>query len=158
MDGSVPQWLCERLVHKAVLVEERQAVEARAGHDYLEVIATPGAILDVELVRVGERPTQQQLETFGSHAVMLLTTWLPTGAVAVTRLQARVSEPEPARCTSARSRPSGRSRPRSRALPSASMRERTAHGSRRSGGSRSSRGGSGSAALASTACRRRRAR
>src|SRR5213594_2977128 len=129
MDGAVAQRLRERLVHEAVLIEERQAVEARACHHHLEVIATSSAILDVELVRVGEGPTQQQLETFGSHAVMLLTAWLSTGAVAVTRLQARVSEPEPARCTSARSRPSGRSRPRSRALPSASMRERTAHGS-----------------------------
>lgn len=73
MNGAVAEGLRERLVDQAVLVEQRQAVEARARHDHLEVIAAAGAVLDAELVRVGKRAAQQSLETFDSHSAMLLT-------------------------------------------------------------------------------------
>ena len=73
MDGAVAERLRERLVDQAMLVEERQAVEARAGDDHLEVIAPAGAVLHAKLVRIGERAAQQGLETFDGHAVMLLT-------------------------------------------------------------------------------------
>jgi ATP-dependent Lon protease len=73
VDGAVAERLRERLVDQAMLVEERQAVEARAGDDHLEVIAPAGAVLHAKLVRIGERAAQQGLETFDGHAVMLLT-------------------------------------------------------------------------------------
>ena len=73
MDGAVAERLRERLVDQAMLVEQRQAVEARAGDDHLEVIAPAGAVLHAKLVRIGERAAQQGLETFDGHAVMLLT-------------------------------------------------------------------------------------
>ena len=77
MDRAVAQRLGERLVDEPVLVEQRQAVEARALHDHLEVIAAPGAILDAQLMRIGKRAAQQRFETFDSHAVMVLTQAYP---------------------------------------------------------------------------------
>jgi Lon protease-like protein len=73
VNGAVAERLRERLVDEAVLVEKRQAVEAWARHDHLEVVATAGAVLDAELVRIRERAAQQGLEPFDSHAAMLLT-------------------------------------------------------------------------------------
>jgi Lon protease-like protein len=70
---AVAERLRERRVDEAVLVEKRQAVEARARHDHLEVVAAAGAVLDAELVRIRKRAAQQGLETFDSHAAMLLT-------------------------------------------------------------------------------------
>jgi Lon protease-like protein len=73
VDGAVAERLRQRLVDQAMLVEQRQAVEARAGDDHLEVIAASSAVLHAKLVRIGERAAQQGLETFDGHAVMLLT-------------------------------------------------------------------------------------
>ena len=53
------QWLGERLVDEAVLVDERQAVEARTRNDHLEMIAAAGAVLDAEFARVRERTAQK---------------------------------------------------------------------------------------------------
>jgi Lon protease-like protein len=73
VNGAVAERLRERLVDEAMLVEQRQAVEARARDDHLEVIAAARAILDAELARIGKRAAQQSLETIDSHAAMLLT-------------------------------------------------------------------------------------
>jgi len=70
---AVAERLRERLVDEAVLVEQREAVEARARDDHLEMVAAARAILDAELVRIGEGAAQQGLETFDGHAAMLLT-------------------------------------------------------------------------------------
>src|SRR5881397_911345 len=69
----VTQRLGERVVHQAVLVEQRDPVEAGARHDHLKVVAAAGAVLDAELVRIGERAAQQRFETLDGHAVIVLT-------------------------------------------------------------------------------------
>ena len=71
MDGAVAQRLGERLVDEAVLVEQREPVEAGARHGHLEVVAAARPVLDVEHARVGKRVPQQRFEPFGSHATML---------------------------------------------------------------------------------------
>ena len=71
MDGSVAERLGKCLVDEAILIEQREPREARACDDHLKVVATTGAILDAELVRVRERIAQQGFESFGGHAVML---------------------------------------------------------------------------------------
>ena len=71
MDGAVLKRLGERLVHAAVLVEQGEPVEARAGHGDLEMVAAAGAVLDTQLRRVGERIAQQGLQALGHHAPML---------------------------------------------------------------------------------------
>ena len=73
MNCAVAERLRQRLVDEAVLVEQRQAVETRARDDHLEVVAAARAVFDAELVRIGKGAAQQGLETFGSHAAMLLT-------------------------------------------------------------------------------------
>jgi hypothetical protein len=77
MNRSVTQWLSERLVDEAVLVEQRQAVEAGARDDHLEVIASTGAVLDAELARVRERTAQKCFETIRGHATIVLTAAYP---------------------------------------------------------------------------------
>ena len=71
MDGAVAQRLGERLVDEAVLVEQREPVEAWARHGHLEVVAAAGPVLDVEHARVGKRVAEKRFEPFGSHATML---------------------------------------------------------------------------------------
>ena len=78
MDGPVAERLRERLVDEAMLVEQRQAVEARGRHDHLEVVAAAGAVLDAKLVRVGKGTAEQGLESLDSHGAMLLTAWEST--------------------------------------------------------------------------------
>ncbi len=73
MNSAVAQRLRERLVDEAMLIEERHAVEARARHDHLEVIAAASAVLDPKLVGIGKRAAQQRFETLCSHTAMLLT-------------------------------------------------------------------------------------
>jgi len=77
MNRAVAQRLGKRLVDEAVLVEQRQAVEARARDDHLEVIAAAGAVLDAELARVRERTAQKCLETIRGHAAIVLTATYP---------------------------------------------------------------------------------
>lgn len=73
MNCAVAERLRKRLVDEAVLVEQRDAVKARTRHDHLEVVAAARAVFDPELVRIGKGAAQQSLETFDSHAAMLLT-------------------------------------------------------------------------------------
>ena len=77
MNRAVAQRLGERLVDEAVLVEQRQAVEARARDDHLKVIAAAGAVLDAELARVRERTAQKCFEAIGGHAAIVLTAAYP---------------------------------------------------------------------------------
>ncbi len=77
MDGAVAERLGQRLVDEAVLIDQREAREARARDDHLEMVAAAGAILDADLVRVRERIAQQGFETIGGHAVMLATPLQP---------------------------------------------------------------------------------
>src|SRR5436190_9232983 len=68
MDRAVPQRPGERVVHKTVLVEERQPLEARARDDHLEMVTAARAVLDAQLRRVGKRAAQQRFEALDSHA------------------------------------------------------------------------------------------
>ena len=72
MDGAVAQWPGERLVDEAVLIEQRQPVEARARHGHLEVVAAAGPVLHGQHARVGKRVAQQGFKAVGSHATMLV--------------------------------------------------------------------------------------
>jgi Lon protease-like protein len=71
VDGAVPQRLGKRLVDEAVLIEQRQPVEARARHGHLEVVAAAGPVIDGQHGRVGKRVAEQRFEPVGSHATML---------------------------------------------------------------------------------------
>ena len=73
MDGPVAERLGKRVVHEPMLIEEREPVEARALDDDLEVVAPARAILDTQILGVGERVAQERLETVDGHAVMVLT-------------------------------------------------------------------------------------
>ena len=67
VDGAVAERRCERVVHPAVLVEEGEAVEARACDGHLEVVAGAGAVLDRELVRVGKGALEERVDRLGLH-------------------------------------------------------------------------------------------
>src|SRR2546423_2486380 len=54
MNGAIAEGVCERLVDEPMLVEEREAVEARARDGDLEVIPAAGAVGHVQLGRVRE--------------------------------------------------------------------------------------------------------
>src|SRR3954471_16509984 len=71
MNGSVAERRGQCVVDEAVLLEQRQAVEARRRDDHLEVVAAARAVLDEQLRRVGERLLQQSLQRFGGHAAMV---------------------------------------------------------------------------------------
>ena len=71
MDGAVAERLGERLVDEAVLVEQREPVEAGARHGHLEVVAAAGPVLDAELARLGERVAEEGLDAVGHHGLMV---------------------------------------------------------------------------------------
>jgi phage tail-like protein len=71
VDGPVAKRLCERLVHQAMLFEQRQAGEARRRDGDLEVVAAARAILDAQFCCVGKRLLQQQLQRVDRHAAMV---------------------------------------------------------------------------------------
>jgi len=78
VDGAVAQRLGQRPVDQAVLVEQREPVEARARHGHLEVVAAAGAVLDEQLRRVGKRVAEQGLQALGHHVLMLVDEpWRP---------------------------------------------------------------------------------
>ena len=80
MNGAISERPCERVVDEPVLLDQREPFEARACDHDLEMVAAARAVLDAELVRIGERIAQQRFEALDSHAVMLLTPWPSTGA------------------------------------------------------------------------------
>jgi hypothetical protein len=65
VNGAVGERLCERVVHEPVLVDEREAVEARARQRDLEMVATARTIEHRELVRIRERAFEQRLQRPG---------------------------------------------------------------------------------------------
>lgn len=72
MDGPVAQRLGEGVVDEAVLLDEREPLEARARERDLEVVAAAGAVLDRDLGRVGERIAQEELEGLGCRHTLRL--------------------------------------------------------------------------------------
>lgn len=62
MDRPVRERIREGIVDEPVLVEERQAREARTGDRRLEVVAAAGAVDDGDLCRVGKRRAEELLE------------------------------------------------------------------------------------------------
>ncbi len=73
MDGAVPQRVGERVVDAAVLVEQREPIQARGRNRHLEVVAAARPVLDAQLLRVGERPAQEGFEAIDGHAAMVRT-------------------------------------------------------------------------------------
>src|SRR5580765_829433 len=71
VDGAVAQRLGERLVHEAMLLEQRETRKTVARDDHLEVVAAAGPILDNDLARIGKGVAQQVLESLGGHALTL---------------------------------------------------------------------------------------
>jgi hypothetical protein len=71
MDGAVGERDGERLVHAAVLVEEREAVELRADDRHLEVVASAGAVLDVDRGCGRKRLHEERSNRVGIHSAML---------------------------------------------------------------------------------------
>ena len=65
MDRPVGERHGKRVVHQAMLLDERETVEAGARHGHLEVVAAAGAILDGEPARIGEGLAQERLERLG---------------------------------------------------------------------------------------------
>ncbi len=65
MDRPVRKRLCQGIVDKAVLVDEREAGEGGASQRDLKVIPAARAILDGELGRVGEGAPKELLESGG---------------------------------------------------------------------------------------------
>ena len=61
MDGAVAEGLGESLVHEAVLVEEREPIEARARDRHLKMVAASSAVLDAQLGRIGKRMLEELL-------------------------------------------------------------------------------------------------
>jgi len=73
MDCAVSQWLGERVVDPAMLVEQGQPVEARRTDGHVEVVARPGAVLDAQLGRFRKRMLEQRLQRFGRHRAIVAT-------------------------------------------------------------------------------------
>ena len=71
MDGAVGQRGGKRLVHAAVLVEQRQAVEGGVDDGHLEVVAPAGPVLDADLDGAREGLLEQAAERLGGHGMMV---------------------------------------------------------------------------------------
>ncbi len=65
MDRPVRERIREGIVDEPVLVEERQAREARAHDGRFEMVAAAGAVDDRDLRRVGKRRAEELLEPAG---------------------------------------------------------------------------------------------
>jgi Lon protease-like protein len=81
VDRAVAQRLGERVVHEPVLVEQRQAGEARARHGHLKMVTSAGPILDAELFRLGERTAQQGFEKLDGHDAHAIASGVPCAAM-----------------------------------------------------------------------------
>ena len=64
MNGAIGEWGGEGVVDEPVLLDEGEALEARARDRHLEVVAAAGAVLDSHLV-ARERFAEQLLEDLG---------------------------------------------------------------------------------------------
>ena len=67
MDGTVAEGRGEHVVHAAVLVEKRKAVEIGAHDGHLEVVSRPGSILDGELRCAGKGSLEEGMNCLGFH-------------------------------------------------------------------------------------------
>jgi stage V sporulation protein K len=67
VNGAIAERLRERVVDEAVLVDERSAVEARAAHRDVEVVAAARAVDDVEVLRVRERLLEERAKCPDRH-------------------------------------------------------------------------------------------
>ena len=67
VDGPVGQRRRQRVVDEPVLVDERQAVEAAARHDDLEVVAAARPVEDGELARIRKGRAEELLQPL-AHA------------------------------------------------------------------------------------------
>lgn len=73
MDSSVAKRLGERVIHEAMLFQQRQVIEARRFDGDLEMITAAGSVFDTQLAGVGKRVTQQCFERFRRHRAMVAT-------------------------------------------------------------------------------------
>ena len=72
VDRPVGERPCERLVDEAVLIDEREPVEAAAGDRDLEVVAAARPVFHPDLARVGERVAEKRLEPVGhDHGIIV---------------------------------------------------------------------------------------
>jgi carbon monoxide dehydrogenase subunit G len=79
VDRAIAERVVEGLVDEAVLLEQREPVEARARDDDLEVVASAGPVLDDELRRIGKRLLEAGPEWLdGGHDAMLPTQPMPS--------------------------------------------------------------------------------
>ena len=72
MDGAVPHGRVQRRVDEAVLVDEREAVEARVDHRHVEVIPGARAVDDGDVARTREGHAQELLQPL-AHASKIPT-------------------------------------------------------------------------------------
>ncbi len=79
MDGAVGERFREGRVHTTVLIDEGKAVEVRARHRHLEVVAAAGPVLDIDRGRAGKGALEQLADGRSLHAAMLVAPGYPAG-------------------------------------------------------------------------------
>src|SRR5581483_9363636 len=101
VNGAVAQRLGERLVHEAVLLQQRQPGEAAARDRHLEVVAA-AAVLDAEFRRLRKGGAEQGLELLGGHASMVRGDAYPVArwSSGCFRSESSSFRPSVCRCTS----------------------------------------------------------
>jgi hypothetical protein len=67
VDGAVAERRSEHVVHAAVLVEKRKAVEIGADDGHLEVVSRAGSILDTEFRCAGKGSLEKGANGLGLH-------------------------------------------------------------------------------------------
>ena len=73
MDRAVAERRGQSVVDSAVLVEKRQAVEARCANGHVKVVSAAGSILDAQFRRIRKRAPEQQFQRFGRHRAIVAT-------------------------------------------------------------------------------------
>jgi hypothetical protein len=86
VDGAVGERLGERVIDQAVLVDERQAGEARADHGDVKVVSPTRAVDDLEAARIGKGLLEQVLEPFAHGSK------IPRGALVDVKVHAEQDE------------------------------------------------------------------
>ena len=85
MNGAVAERGRERVVDEAVLVDEREALEAPVSEHDLEVVSASRPVDDVQLGRVRKRLLEQDLQSFsgGHRSIVATAPWdrLPGGTI-----------------------------------------------------------------------------
>ena len=83
MNRAISQWGREGLVDQPVLLEQRQAVEARAHYHDLEVVAPAGPVLDGQR-RVGKRVFEKTSQAFDGQEPIVAVKKLSSAPCAIT--------------------------------------------------------------------------